>query len=393
MGGNPPLGYEVRDRRLVINKDEAATVRHIFQRYVELGAAQPLVEDLRRTGYRTRQAHGRGGGVFTRGGLYHLLGNRMYIGKVVHRGAAHDGEHAPIISPELWDAAQALLERNRVPAPTRARLTEHSLFTGRIRDAHGRLMTPSHAIKAGKRYRYYVTHATHLASDQPPAARIAAHGLEALVLARLAEFFSSRHRIADLLGAAAADTVSRAWQLADRHASRLQESSARRSIVEALDLQLRLAPDHVAMDVQLTGLRTLLGVAAEHTTNDEHGSVTIVAPMLRVRQHKDVRLIVADSAGTGAGVINAPLVALLGEARSAYDAMLAAPDGTVIDLAKRMGQCRKRLAKLLRIAMLAPDIVQRCLAGIQPVTLTTAKLFASDLPTSWAEQRKLFSIA
>ncbi|MCW2365179.1 hypothetical protein M2341_000626 [Sphingobium sp. B7D2B] len=115
MGGNPPLGYDVKDRALVINQAEASQVRHIMTRYLALGSLQALVEELLRDGYRTRQLHGRGGIAFSRGALSHLLGSAIYRGKVVHEGTIYDGQQEAIVDEVLWDAVQRQLEQGRTP--------------------------------------------------------------------------------------------------------------------------------------------------------------------------------------------------------------------------------------------------------------------------------------
>jgi hypothetical protein len=117
MGGTIPLGYDVKDRKLVINAAAADTVRHIMRRYLELGSVRALMEDLRTAGIRTkRQAlkHGgtRGGLSFARGPLYHLLKNRIYVGEIPHHDNWYPGEHQAIVEPELFDQVQALLARN-----------------------------------------------------------------------------------------------------------------------------------------------------------------------------------------------------------------------------------------------------------------------------------------
>ena len=117
MGGPVPLGYEVRDRKLVVNEDEAEQVRHIMRRYLALGSVPALVEELRRDGYRTkvqRKSSGphRGGCIYRRGTLYHLLSNRIYRGFIVHKGEAYPGEHEPIVDEQLWDEVRALLATN-----------------------------------------------------------------------------------------------------------------------------------------------------------------------------------------------------------------------------------------------------------------------------------------
>jgi DNA invertase Pin-like site-specific DNA recombinase len=118
MGGTIPLGYDVQDRKLIINDAEAETVRLIFQRYLALGCVSRLRVDLDRNGVRSKQrilTSGRvlGGCSFGRGALYHLLRNRIYRGEVVHKGIAYPGEHEPIVKEELWIAVQARLATSR----------------------------------------------------------------------------------------------------------------------------------------------------------------------------------------------------------------------------------------------------------------------------------------
>src|SRR5262249_26567990 len=118
MGGTVPLGYDVKDRKMVINAEEADRVRLIFQRYLAIRCVSRLREDLERRGVKSKQrvlTSGRvlGGCAFERGALYHLLQNRIYVGEVVHRGVAHPGEQARIVDEELWNAVEAKLQANR----------------------------------------------------------------------------------------------------------------------------------------------------------------------------------------------------------------------------------------------------------------------------------------
>src|SRR5215204_3678109 len=114
VGGMVPLGYESRDKRLVVNEDEAERVRLIFRRYLELGSLGKLLEDLRRSGMVTKVRHlanGRsiGGIPFTRGPLAYLLRNRFYIGEVLYRGEVCPGQQLPILDRELFNAVQQKL--------------------------------------------------------------------------------------------------------------------------------------------------------------------------------------------------------------------------------------------------------------------------------------------
>ena len=162
MGGYPPLGYDVKERKLVVNEAEAETVRYIFRRYQELRSVRLLKEHLDAAGIvskRRTAPDGRpyGGKPIARGALYLMLQNRIYRGEIVHKDQAYPGEHDPIVDDDLWQGVQTTLATNRVDRDTGKGTRQLSLFAGLIYDAQGEPMTPSHAAKKGVRYRYYVS--------------------------------------------------------------------------------------------------------------------------------------------------------------------------------------------------------------------------------------------
>ena len=163
MGGPLPLGYDVENRRLIVNPTEAELVRQIYQRYLELGSVVELADDLNAKGYKTKvqpRASGphRGGCAFRRGTLYHLLSNPIYRGKIVHKGEVYPGEHEAIVPEDLFEAVQDKLRAKASGTSRRLKGQQPSLLTGILEDSAGRAMTPSHASKGkAKRYRYYVT--------------------------------------------------------------------------------------------------------------------------------------------------------------------------------------------------------------------------------------------
>src|SRR5262249_44462897 len=117
MGDTPPLGYEVKARKLVVNKTEAEVVRHIFRQYLQLGTVAKLTVALEAEGHRTKRytsTSGRtfGGQTFSRGHLYRILSNRIYLGEIVHKDASYPGEHRAIVEPALWDRVQVVLASN-----------------------------------------------------------------------------------------------------------------------------------------------------------------------------------------------------------------------------------------------------------------------------------------
>src|SRR5664279_4185031 len=163
VGGMVPLGYEVKNRKVLVIKEEAERVRTIFRRYLELGSLNLLMQDLRQRKIFTKTrklSTGKtvGGNPLSRGPLAHLLRNRFYIGEVAFKGEILPGEQPAILDRKLFEAVQHRLDEQRTNH-TITRSSSESLLMGRIFDDRGNRMTPSYASKKGKRYRYYLSSA------------------------------------------------------------------------------------------------------------------------------------------------------------------------------------------------------------------------------------------
>jgi site-specific DNA recombinase len=152
MGGHAPLGYDVRDRKLVVSETEAALVGHIFERFLQVGSAAKLVQELNAAGYRTKR-----GKPFDKGIAYKLLNNAVYIGQAVHKGAAYIGQHEAIIDRDTWDMVHAILAENRRRRACHARAATPALLKGIIFGPDGKAMAPSHTRRRGRLYRFYRT--------------------------------------------------------------------------------------------------------------------------------------------------------------------------------------------------------------------------------------------
>lgn len=162
MGGRPPLGYTVVERKLKIVSEEAETVREIYRRYLALGSVYDLRDELAARNICAKRhvsASGNwtGGGPLDRGALYHLLQNRLYRGEISHKGQIYPGEHEAIIDDELWDRVQAKLSENRANRQGGVNKIGVSLLAGLLIDEDGFGFTAVHANKKGRRYRYYVS--------------------------------------------------------------------------------------------------------------------------------------------------------------------------------------------------------------------------------------------
>ena len=202
MGGMPPLGYDVVERKLVVNEGEAELVRLIFSRFLRVGSATKLAHELRRAGHRTKSwttqdGNHRPGKPIDKGAIYKILGNRVYLGEAVHKGTSYPGEHEPIIDRELWDKVHAILAENTVARSNATRAQTAALLRGIMFAPGGHAMTPSHTRKAGRLYRYYVaTDAIRQGYAECPVRGVPAAEVEEAVVAQVRHLLQTPEVIA-----------------------------------------------------------------------------------------------------------------------------------------------------------------------------------------------------
>jgi DNA invertase Pin-like site-specific DNA recombinase len=394
MGGPVPLGYEVRDRKLVVNESEAEQVRHIMRRYLALKSVPVLAEELNHKGYRTkvqRRSSGphRGGCSYRRGTLYHLLANRIYRGCIVHKDKAYAGEHEAIVEEQLWDEVQALLAANASGSARRLRHKHPSLLLGKVIDGEARAMTPSHATKSRRRYRYYVTRPDQL--DGTRAWRVSAHDLEQLVCSSIAAKLADGQFIIGITGSADTDAerLQAATAEADLVAATLRSghANAKAELLELIVQQARLHEERVEVELDKRAIGKRLGLVVDLS---DVAPEIVTIPAIRVRRGHQLRLVIPgpEDARTKPRRRDAKLVGLVAEAHQARELLLANPQNSIAGIAREQGRCRTRLGKLVALACLAPDIVTSILEGRQPEHLTASRLLSKPLPLAWTDQRR-----
>jgi site-specific DNA recombinase len=404
MGGVPPLGYRVRDRKLVIVDSEAEIVRSIFRRYAELGSVRLLKAELEAQGRKSKSwtsAAGRviGGKPFSRGALYLILQNRTYRGEIVHKGQSHPGEHPPIIDHPLWDAVQMRLAGNTAERDSGTRTHQPSLLAGILFDAEGSRMTPSYAVKKGTRYRYYVSRPL-ISQDQTKRSsglRLPAAEVEQLVTSRVRQWLldpgniyqatqlpdlSAQHRLI-----ARAGEIGKSW-------TELPGTRQRAFLTTLID-RVDVGTHQVAIHLRPTRLAALLDGAATalpSVTEEEIQSLSI--PVRLRRSGRAIRMLIEGTDPFATAKPDARLVKLLIRARR-FNATLVGSDGVPFAaLAKQQGVSPSYFTRLVRLSYLAPDITQAILDGRQPRDLTAAKLLDhSRLPLAWHDQRTVLGLA
>jgi site-specific DNA recombinase len=269
MGGLPPLGYDVRDRKLVANKEEAQTVLDIYRRYVELRSVRALKAELDAAGIRSKRRTFADGTVYgdhklSRGALYLMLQNHIYRGEITHKDNAYPGEHEPIVDKALWDRVQAVLAENRVNRAQGADGKYTSLLAGLTFDESGERLTPTHAIKKGTRYRYYVSRSliTGTAKDDSQGRRIPAGNLENLVIARIRDFLTDEGAVfgaityAEQNGAEQKRLIARGRQISEQLPTLARDTV--RSILMTLVNRVDIKAEHVEIRIYRQRLHTLL---------------------------------------------------------------------------------------------------------------------------------------
>lgn len=407
MGGLPPIGYVCKDRKLVVVEEEAETVRHIFQRYIELGSVASLREALSAAGIFSKQrvsASGRrtGGKPFTRGALYHLLRNRIYLGEIVHKDKSYPGEHEAIIDRELWDQVQARLTENGKERREGRASKQPSLLAGLIFDDDGKRMTPSHAIKKGKRYRYYVSQVliTGSRADAPAGRRIPAGEIERLVTERIRQALNDQSFMLKTIAAITDKPAAQKQFLEQASAaakgwSDLATLDMRRVLLNFI-VRIDIRADKV--EVQLRPQQLVQTIRDDHelhpTVANYDGSAGTVTLSVRARLKRSgmESLIIIDGQ-KGKRQNQKPdrsLVRLLVNATDFRDRIMKGHGASIRKIAEQAGVSPSYFTRILRLAYLAPDIVQAILSGAHPPDLTAAKLTAaSRLPLSWPQQREL----
>jgi site-specific DNA recombinase len=388
MGGPVPLGYDVRERKLVVNEAEAAKVRLIFERYLKLGSLGELAAELDGQGVRSKSrilADGTAYGdrPFSKGALAHLLKNRVYIGEVTHKGASYPGEQDPLIARALWDEVEAVLDGKRREDPHATRADHPSPLAGRIVDGEGRPMTPRHTTKGTRRYRYYVTAPATPDGRTPTSGwRLPAGEIEQLVQSRLAAWLGNPSEIIAALSGQIdhlQPLIAAAGELAN-HVADAPPADLRSVLVE-VDANVGVREDGLTISLCADHLAAKLHGVAE-ATHSGAASIVIHIPVKLVRKGQELRLAYPPQ---DRGAPTNPDVKLIGLIAKADTAHRELSGETAIPPARR-----PHLLRLARLKFLAPDIVTAILDGRQPATLSARQLLREPtMPLRWQEQRQL----
>lgn len=360
MGGRPPLGYEIVEGRLAPNAPEAERVRAIFKRYLVVPSLKDLAAEAIPSKRRVSRAGVESGGVIMcRTALNHLLRNPAYLGVTCHKEKRYEGTHPPIVPQELWDQVQAKL--NAVPAsqPGSPKAGDRPALEGRVFDDKGHPMVPVHANKNGRRYRYYVSKPKLTGEGQPGSLHRISAGL-------LEQFLSDQLQ----------PLLTSSWA-----------GDGYRPPAVCAVRKLVLSDDRMVLDLDLAALSPRAEGAAV-TVSDDTRQVTLAFEMRR--RQSALILHPAGQAPAPARKLDRALIRSVVLAKRWTQDLENGQASSIKAIAQAEGLCHHYTTKLLPLAFLAPDLVEKILEGRQGAQLSLSAITAQPMPVDWTQQRALF---
>jgi site-specific DNA recombinase len=366
VGGPLPLGYHMKDSKITVIEHEAERVRQICRRYLELGGVNALVRDLRERNLRSKSrllATGatRGDVLFGRGSLFYLLRNRFYIGEVKYKDEILPGEQPAIMDRALFDAVQQKLTDQWTALSTVRNASDH-LLTGLLFDDAGHRMVPTHATKAGIRYRYYVS-LPHLHGESKTASvgsvsRIPATDIEDVIVKSIHE-----HLIAQKEKPSSGDT-----HVGDRKV--LQDSIVRIDVHE----------DHLAVRLKPVN---------DEETSDSTDDHLLSIPWQKPPSKKARQILLPH--GVPRNEVRptrierrARLVSAIARGRRWLDKVVSGSVTDIQQIAARQKCSARQVNMTISLAFLAPDLVRAAVEGRLPRGIGVERL--RDAPAEWSLQ-------
>ncbi len=394
MGGVPPLGYDPHPdpkvRGLIVNADEAETVRTIFALYDDLGCLNAVMRRANELGLRSKlhrfkSGRAQGGNRFSRGQIYALLRNPIYIGKIRHRAQIWDGQHEPIVCEAVWKRVQEKLQvasarpRGRKTAARQLGARPIAPLTGKLRDETGDRLTPTHTRRHGRQIRYYVSNRLISGGTDLRGWRLPATALERAVANAIAEHIGEvarRHQICatpDLqrdgaIQAKARRLTNRLSERAPEHLQKILDYGQ----IEQHSIVLRLNTDGVAEILDM------------HADEIDPSMLTIEAPFELRRRGVEGKVVIGDREPQ-------PDPTLLRALSRAHDWAADLRNGRPLgEIAAAAGHAESYIRTRSQLAFLSPEIQGAILEGRQPTDLTLERIIRKPVPLGWDAQARLY---
>ncbi len=377
MGGIPPIGYTRKDKELIVDPDGAKVVNRIFEIYLEVKCLNQLKREVDKLGYETRPSRpGSFARPYSRGHLYNMLANPIYVGEIRHKRERFPGRHQAIVDREVWHNVQSSLEGNSQTVRGKGRKAgERSPLTGKLFDETGDRLTPSYTKKKEQRTRYFVSNrlVDRSSTRTPDAAgwRLPAGQLEDAIASAIADTLkTTKPATSSDVG-----TITRVTQTIT------QMTSGKERWPDLLDLVSRARVTAGALEIELH--RDKLASLFEMSSKDVPADVAkILAPFQRRRRGIETKLIF----GYEPPKMDAVLLRRVARGYAWWDEIRSGKS-TFQEIVTREKLSRRFVAIHLDLAFLSPDLVSSVLEGKQPTCLSAQVLRSTRVPLKWDTQR------
>lgn len=376
MGGIPPIGYTAKDKELIVDPEGAKVVNTIFATYLEVGCLNQLKRDVDKLGYETRPSRPDSlARPYSRGHLYHMLCNPIYIGEIRHKDQRFPGRHEGIVDREMWDRVQTLLEgRSQTMRGKGRQAADQSPLTGRLFDETGDRLTPSYTKKKDRRIRYFVSNRlVDRSSTRTPDAtgwRLPATQLEEVIASAIANALKG----AKPTNSSDVGTIKRVTQTI------AQMTSGKERWPDLLDLvtQVRVTSGALEIELHRDKLASMFEASAKELPM---GLANISAPFQRRRRGIETKLVY----GYEQPKVDAILLRRVARGYAWWDEIRRGK-ATCKEIVKREKLSRRFVAIHLDLAFLAPDIVVAIIEGKQAPALSAQALRDTQTPAFWDAQ-------
>lgn len=400
MGGVIPLGYDIDNRMLIVNESEAKIVEMIYQSYIELKCVRKLKEKIDNQGIVSKwRKNGSGEQPLSRGALYSLLKNRIYNGQITHKDKHYEGQHEAIIETSLWNQVQKQLIDNKHNNYHRTTSKSPSLLSGLLVDNSNNPMTPSHATKGSRRYRYYVnqTALQFKKASSDAVLRIPAQTIESLVENELSSLLSDQHQLTTIvenMPLSAFDKEQLFNQLLQVK-EKWYSSTTQAKIPDFKIIIKKIVLTTTKLEIQLIplGLLELISSNVDSVRDDESEIYIINLPVQLKRCGVETKLIVENKVSTQSlrphSTSANAIQRALQKALQWNQTLISGRVSSMKEVARQENVSQRYIASIIRLAFLSPSIMEKIANGNIPHDMTLARL-KKNIPHDWSEQELLF---
>ncbi len=405
MGGCVPLGYRVDKRELVIDEPEAQHVRTVYEKYLELGSVRAVKDAVDALGITSRPTSRTSGSLLGLGHIYRILTNPIYIGKISHKGILSDGQHEAIIDPKVWQKVQEMLQANNARERDQPNAAVSSPLAGIIFDEQGERLTPSHAVKGGRRYRYYISNVLVREPGNTSGIRMSAPEIETAVCQIIHGVLRDPQQVV-LIIAAPDPSPSEIEEFVGR-AKTFVDSIARKPAYEQLVglkpalARIGIGAQQITLSLKRSTLESIVHSAPGRQSHEERIAasypaddlLTISLPIRVGRRGRETRIIL-QSGQTQQRPADQSLVTMVARGYAWRNQIAAGEVNSMVEIAKSEKLTDSYVSRIVTLGFLAPDIITAILDGTAPAELTANRLQGlHDLPLDWPSQRQILGFA